>query len=273
MNSRFHLPSFLRPASCRDLIRLGRRGDGGYVVSARSVEAADSVLSLGVNDDWSFEEEFVGRRPVSLTCVDGSVSSNSFGTEARIEFARAAFSIVRGRFNAARAAVRAADERRKLHIRLNEFFDGASRRLVSDFVGPKEWQRLSWTDLRRWTSSRSFVKIDIEGAEYRILDELAASASDLTGLVVEFHDVDLMTAAVERLAERLSRDMCLVHVHANNCSAPVGGANLPPVLEVTWADRRLLAGAELQIEPSGCLPRPRIDQQNDSRFPDIELYW
>ena len=71
------LPSLgsYRPLKFDDLIRVGKAFDGGYVMPSRALEASRSVLSLGVNDDWSFEEAVLKRRPAArIVCVDGTVS-------------------------------------------------------------------------------------------------------------------------------------------------------------------------------------------------------
>jgi hypothetical protein len=47
------------PIELNDLIRVGRNLDGGYVISKRQIEKASLLLSFGINDDWSFEEDFV----------------------------------------------------------------------------------------------------------------------------------------------------------------------------------------------------------------------
>ena len=52
------LPTDLAPAPCDDLIRLGRDNDGGYLVSRGDVLAANCLVGLGLNDEWSFEQGF-----------------------------------------------------------------------------------------------------------------------------------------------------------------------------------------------------------------------
>ena len=59
------LSSALEPNLCDDIIRLGRKNDGGYLVSESDVTASDKLLSFGIYDDWSFEEDFeIGRAHV-----------------------------------------------------------------------------------------------------------------------------------------------------------------------------------------------------------------
>ena len=45
------------PFKVNDLIRLGRKADGGYCLTKSSIKNIDLVLALGIGDDWSFEEE------------------------------------------------------------------------------------------------------------------------------------------------------------------------------------------------------------------------
>src|SRR5262245_45959977 len=58
-----------------DLVRLGRPFDGGYVVNERAVRQSRYLLSFGINDDWSFEEDFRKSSPeAEIFCFDHSVS-------------------------------------------------------------------------------------------------------------------------------------------------------------------------------------------------------
>ena len=49
----------LKPKYNYDLIRIGRDNDGGYLVEKKSLENTQSLISLGISDDWSFEEQFL----------------------------------------------------------------------------------------------------------------------------------------------------------------------------------------------------------------------
>src|SRR3989442_482738 len=68
-----------KPKFLSDLIRVGARCDGGYVLNERAVLHSQYLMSFGVNDDWSFELDFLNRKPdVKVFCFDHSVSKSVF---------------------------------------------------------------------------------------------------------------------------------------------------------------------------------------------------
>ena len=79
---------------------------------------------------------------------------------------------------------------------------------------------------------KCFIKIDIEGSEYRILNELIEYQNKLSGLIIEFHDVDLHLETIYNFIEKIELD--LVHVHPQN-PAPVIN-NIPSQLEITFSN-------------------------------------
>jgi hypothetical protein len=66
-----------RPKFLGDLIRVGNSSDGGYVVNERVIVNCQDLISFGVSHDWSFEADFLTRRPnLKVLCFDNSVSKN-----------------------------------------------------------------------------------------------------------------------------------------------------------------------------------------------------
>ena len=56
------------------LIRVGKDNDGGYCVPKKSVINSD-LISFGLNDDWSFEKDFISINSKTKVFVfDKSVS-------------------------------------------------------------------------------------------------------------------------------------------------------------------------------------------------------
>jgi hypothetical protein len=62
-----------------DLVRIGHALDGGYLVNERAVRQSRYLLSFGLCEDWSFEADFLNRKPdIKILCFDNSVSKNVF---------------------------------------------------------------------------------------------------------------------------------------------------------------------------------------------------
>jgi hypothetical protein len=111
-----------------------------------------------------------------------------------------------------------------------------------------------------------FVKMDIEGWEYRVLDQVLGDQASVIGFVVEFHDVDLHRGWIDRFVAKASGRFVLVHIHANNYG-PLDEAGDPTVLEMTWVRADLASsGASEPASHDGPL-----DYSNDASRPDIVL--
>lgn len=249
---RARLPKTFFGYSANDLIRLGRDGDGGYLVSKSDVYSSKFLITFGVGDDWSFEEDFISINDVPIFAYDASVNNAYFFKK----FILSIFKISRPRI---------AIHWLKTIISYNRFFSKKNVRHIQKFVGIDTLDGVYCTfeevvkDL--YVEEKIFVKIDIEGSEYRLLDELVQYQDKLSGLVIEFHDLDLHLNTVESFIQNF--DLSLVHVHANNGSPIRKKDSLPLVIELTFSQSR-------QHFEEFILPH-RLDQANDKNLPEIEL--
>ena len=218
-----NLPITLDFQPAHDLLRLGRDYDGGYLVSSADVIRTEMLISLGINDDWSFEEEFSEIKKVPIIAYDGSISAKYF-------FKRLMkYSL---RFN------RPKEIRKRYRTLINykKFFDDEKNVHYQKFVGlnSSDPSYITLSDiLKQVSSDKIFMKIDIEGSEYRLLDTLLEQSDRLTGVAIEFHDCDLNLAKIEEFIR--SFDLKLVHVHANNFSPIRLDDKLPLTLELSFS--------------------------------------
>lgn len=216
------LPTVLQPFQSNNLIRLGQDNDGGYIVENEDIEKSDSLIALGISDDWSFEEDFYTQKPCPILAYDGSISSN--------RFLKSGLKTLRfpSRFQAALGLLRTWK-------RYNSFFVG-NKNHYEAFVGQPSPQSVSIGDIFKTANSmnvnRPFMKIDIEASEYRILDQLIEMAQHTTGLAIEFHDCDLHIERILKFTQEYP--LKLVHTHCNNFS-PVSEAGIPLSLELTFS--------------------------------------
>jgi hypothetical protein len=244
------LPTILQPVPSPVLVRIGRDNDGGYLVDSRDVMSSDCLLSMGVNDDWSFEKGFVEQRDVPVQAYDGSVGGWVFLKRVL----RNVYHIRHPRIVLGSVA---------LLFDYFWFFSGRRKhicRFVGDATGYITMAQ-AFDSLLRGGPRRPYVKVDIEGSEYSVLDELIERAGATSGLVVEFHDCAQRMDQICNFVE--CYPLQLVHVHANNFG-PVGSDRVPTVLELTFSSSHQPAQA--------LLPHP-LDMPNSSDTEEIAIVY
>ena len=82
-----------------------------------------------------------------------------------------------------------------------------------------------------------FVKMDIEGGEYRVLDDLLRHSKNIVAMAIEFHDVDIVPQRFNSLVEKIKRDFYIVHIHGNNMGG-IAPFNFPIAPEITFLNKR-----------------------------------
>lgn len=269
----------IRPIALDDLTRLGRDNDGGYVVSRRSIERTRVLLSFGVSDDWSFERDFATSAPeVRLLAFDGSISPRTFSHRALFGLLYAGRGLVRGRVSEVREGVRDATEQRALQADFHSFFSAPRHQFLSSFVGDRSaFGRITLQEIfDRYVEPYSaaeqadvFIKMDIEGAEYRVLPTLYGAANRISGLAIEFHDCDLLWERFVEITARLQESFVVVHVHGNNYDPLIPGTTTPRTLEVTFINRSLVPPTAPWSEAR--FPIDGLDQPNNRTRDDYHL--
>ena len=238
------LPKTFFPAGGYNLLRLGRNFDGGYIVEEQSVRNARILYSFGVGDDWSFEEGFLARNDVRLETYDHTVSQEKLWKNVR----RRARNI---------CSMRRFFRARREHRRFSEFFQGKRHHncVAVGYDGPssKSLESIIGDD------ENIFLKIDIEGWEYRILDGIIEKSNNIEGLVIEFHGVDLHRERIIGFIEKLPLNLC--HIHANN-AGKVDDRGDPLVLELSFTKYPAISAETVEL-PS------KLDYPNDVNFDEL----
>ena len=255
MSTPDNYPLWLRPEAPADLIRAGSAGDGGYVLPRRVLSEVRAVLGMGLFDDWSFEAWIHERTAAKIAIFDHTVNW-------RFWLRRTATHFVRGVLQGQ------ADRRRKLPLPFayRRFFDGTTRRHFQigighapDMVGLEKAMQLAGMD------KDVLLKVDIEGAEYEILDAIVANRQNFVACVIEFHLIDQHIDALEKFIAAMNEDFVLVHFHANNFGVNDSGS-YSSFIELSLMARRLLAPDEVLSEhdlPLAELDHPSVDWNRD----------
>ncbi|MER9969297.1 hypothetical protein [Mesorhizobium sp. M0060] len=242
--------SFFRPRSTKDLVRVGSVYDGGYVLPGRIMPATNALLSLGLSDEWDFEDEFSKQSGVPVVCFDHTVTAK-FWT--RKVFANLSRGIVRADRSKLLRAMR--------FLRYRRFFGRPGNRHIQKAVGFSASGGVGLCDAIDMAgfSQDIFLKMDIEGWEYRVLDEIVGRRELFTGLAIEFHDIDLHEDRIQRFIRAISDVQMLVHFHPNT-HTQIGPGGMALVVELTFMRRDLLEPSEPTEYRS--LPLSGLDSPN-----------
>lgn len=185
------LPKILQPFQTKQLIRLGKNHDGGYLINAVDLIASNQLISFGIGQDISFEQEFVKQTNAGVVAYDCSAGDN-------------------------------------------DFFNSKDRRLIKkNVMASSNENAISCYDIELLPNT--FVKCDIDGHEYDILDWLIVNSRLMTGMVIEFHDIcnyeyfNEMTNFISKI------DLKLIHIHINNYGYyDVDSVIYPNVIELSF---------------------------------------
>ena len=108
-----------------------------------------------------------------------------------------------------------------------------------------------------------FLKIDIDGSEYRILKDILEFKNRLVGLVIEFHDYDLNKAIIKDFVDNVGLE--IIHVNVNEMGG-VSIENYPLVVELTFSKEPIKENIDKEI-----LKKPNFKNLNFISVESVKL--
>jgi len=260
--------SLLRPYFCKKE-RLGSKYDGGYVLPKNLASKTDVLVTFGVSTNIDFELDYYRRNPKSdIIMIDPYIGITNDLTRLTKRVFRITKPVKRD-INLRKIC----DEKlfssplyveifyRLFHwlrfylftLRRNVIFlkQGIASCKQKSFLSVKDfWRKFSLEERKD-----ILLKIDIEGAEYEILDQLCIKFGNVQCLLIELHDVNSRLNEVLNLMAQIQKvGLYLVHIHGNNTDI-ADEKGVPNTLELSFVKENYLA-----------------DKTFDTRgFPDKEL--
>ena len=261
-----YLPKFLRPKYKTELLRLGRNNDGGYCVPKQSIANSEILYSFGLSDDWSFEEDFSKKNSKTKIYIFDYSVNIKFWIKNFILNIIDLFKFNKKISNFIKDAT--CYIRYKIFLNKNYIFH-IKKHVVDEnknHIKNKKNIDISLPSIQSsFGNNNYFLKIDIEGNEYRILKDILINQKGLEGLVIEFHNIDLMEDHIINFINKLTLD--LVHVHVNN----FGGSNdsgYAKVIEATFSKRE---NNIIRKDNEFDFPDQSIDQPNNFEIEDSRI--
>ena len=222
------LPKYLKPFHIdnENLIRIGPKLDGGYILDKRIVHITKKIITCGLNDDWEFEKHF---SKINSSCevlaYDHTVNKK--------------FWIKRFKKDILHFFLFKKIRLRKI-ISIFKYYD-----YINFFKNKNKHYELKISDKNIKNKEITIneilkdhdnliLKIDIEGDEYNILNQILKNSKKINALLIEFHDIQKNMHLIKKFIEQ-SNKLKLVHIHANNYQCIDKDIN-PSVIELTFTN-------------------------------------
>ena len=258
----------LIPFECEGLVRIGSRFDGGYVHSLRTVQDSRALLSFGIDINWDFEKDFQKLSSCkTVHAYDYTISKWRFFSSLAQETKKK----IRGSLTRS-PKKRHVMKRLELLAGFYTTFSEPNAFFQQKISSRSSREEATVADcLKRLASfnGKIFLKCDIEGSEYEIIDELVNFSNRFSGLVIEFHDVDQSPEPFMQATEKLQKKYYCVHTHINNCGDVNFKTGVPELVEMSF--NNLSYAKNGLLKSSRVYPVPGLDFPNTPLAPDISI--
>lgn len=209
------------------VIRIGSVRDGGYFVTKRIVEDSDFLISGGISYNVAFEKDFWDiNRNTKLVMIDGSF--NIFAYLLRpvywMLFKRSFLMKIGGLVD-------------MLYLKKKAVF-------LKKYLGP-DFPLKKIFDVHIGPGMKGYLKLDIEGSEYALLDDIISFRTRLNGVAIEFHNVPDHIPEINAFISKLQ--MSVISFNINEVGK-LNAANIPNVIELCFAARQYADETEADIK-------------------------
>ena len=254
------LPKFLKPHHIKlsNLIRIGPKTDGGYVIDKRVINKTKILITCGLNDDWEFEKSFLHKKPnTKLIAFDHTVDQNFWLKRFKKDILH--FLLLKKL-----RISKILDIFKFINYCL--FFTKNRQHYVKKIVyNDRNNKEITIPKILK-NYENVFLKVDIEGDEYKILNDIKKNSKKIIFLIIEFHNLQKNLSKIKKFLKKL--DLKIIHIHANNYGG-VDKHNNPKVIELSLINTRKIKIKNIFSKRK--YPIINLDYKNFKRRDDIKI--
>jgi len=221
------------PFKVNDLIRLGRKADGGYCVTKSSIKNVDLVLALGIGDDWSFEEEAYKKiKSVNVVGSDFTITKKILRNLLFRELLK---------FLLFKTSLKNLKEQITFNNRYKSFYGKKAINLEKRVSKKDEGIDITFqTLLAKYPKYKNIlVKMGLggDGAEYYTLNTIIRNRDKIPVACIRLHDCSTHHLSFISYLKKMLEYYHIVHTHINNNGGLIN--KKPEVYEITFQRKDL----------------------------------
>ena len=255
------LPSFLKPYHLENdhLIRIGPKLDGGYVIDKRSIQQTNTIITCGLCDDWEFEKSFLkNNKSCKVIAFDHTIDKQFWVNRFKKD--------IKHFFLLKKIRLRKIIGIFKYLDYIKFFKDNNKHNIIKIGTQNIEYKEITISKILE-NQNNVILKVDIEGDEYKILNEIIDNSEKINSLIIEFHNIHKNMNLIKIFIEN-SKSLKLVHIHANNFAGKNDDGD-PNVLELTFLN---IDKTKLElVKTEKNYPLKNLDYKNTHRKDDFLL--
>lgn len=231
INNKSSIYQLLRPKDVygKKKVRIGREGDGGYVL-LDDFKNISIAYSFGIFNDVSFDLE-LAEKNIDIFMYDHTIQKLPFNNN---------------KFHWKKLGLTG--------IKINDPFMKTLKELIYENGHTNE--------------KNMILKLDIEEGEWNVFSEISSVVlKQFKYILVEFHFYNIYESQYLKILKKLNRTHQIFHLHCNNCGQMVkfDGINICNLLEVSF----VIKDNNRFIESSDLFPIKNIDYKNCAHLIDF----
>ena len=255
------LPIFLKPYHLENhlLTRIGPKFDGGYVIAKQTIHQIDTIITCGLNDDWEFEKDFLKKNKACKIIAFDHTIDKQFWIERFKKDIKHFFLFKKIRLRKIIGIFKYLDY-------INFFRNNNKHHIIK--IGTQNVMNKEITISEIFQNKKEvLLKIDIEGDEYKILDEITDNSKKINSLIIEFHKIHENMNLIEKFIMD-NKNLKLIHIHGNNFAGKNNEGD-PNVLELTFLNTEKIKLNLIKTKKN--YPLKDLDYKNINRMNDLFL--
>lgn len=262
MKKIIYLPNIFKPYNVGDLIRLGDKKDGGYILSKESLSKTNFLISLGIAYNWDFEIDFLEHKKnknLSIISYDNSISREivkKFSLRSFfLFFIKPSFKKLQHIYKFF-SYIKTFDGKKAIHISKNVTLTNSEKTINLDKI---------FSLIKR--DENIILKIDIEGDEYYLLNDILRNLNRINVLIIEFHLILKNKEKLFNFIDKISNTFYISHTHINNVS--LSNNNRAEIIEFTF-EKKLLFNRKIVLSTKN-YPIKNLDYPSSKKVEDCKV--
>ena len=243
----------------KNLLRLGPKRDGGYIVDKRIFGKIKYIITCGLSDEWDFEKHFLEYNDKACVHAYDHTVNSYFWIK---RFFKDIIHLVLFKKLSLWKIISIFK-----YFDYIKFFKGRNKHFKTKISNTNIKDSSITIEKIVKNKKNILLKIDIEGSEYNILNDIINNNKKIMFLIIEFHSIKKNLKKINKFVSQL-KYLKIIHIHGNNVNK-TDKYGYPYALELCFINKRIIGKSKnrnLNYYPLSGLDYPNVKRNKDIKL-------